>query len=112
MEHYLSRDFDEGLKQAVRREIDAMQKDAGTDFRLCVQDGDAAKIIAAVAEKDRADLVLIGRGALPHFAGRLRTHSLFQHEALQLAFQLAFNFSLSTCPSRPPTKVSSKLVPS
>jgi len=74
MEQYLSRDFDEGLKQAVRREIDAMQRDAGTDFRVCVQSGDATKIIAAVAEKDRADLVLIGRGALPHFAGRLRTH--------------------------------------
>ncbi len=74
MEQYLSRDFEEGLKQTVRREIDAMQRDAGTDFRLCVEAGDAAKIIAAAAEKDRADLVLIGRGALPHFAGRLRTH--------------------------------------
>jgi nucleotide-binding universal stress UspA family protein len=74
MEQYLSRDFEEGLKQAVRREIDAMQKDAGTDFRLCVHAGDAAKVIAATAEKDRADLVLIGRGALPHFAGRLRSH--------------------------------------
>jgi len=58
----------------VRREIDAMQKDAGTDFRVCVEAGDAAKVIAAAAEKDHADLVLIGRGALPHFAGRLRTH--------------------------------------
>lgn len=74
MEQYLSRDFEDGLKQAVRREIDAMQQDAGTDFRVCVEAGDAAKIIAAAAEKDRADLVLIGRGALPHFAGRLRTH--------------------------------------
>ena len=35
MEQYLSRDFDEGLKQAARREIEAMQRDAGTDFRLC-----------------------------------------------------------------------------
>lgn len=74
MEQYLSRDFEEGVKQAVRREINAMQQDAGTDFRLCVQAGDAARIIAAVAQKDQADLVLIGRGALPHFAGRLRTH--------------------------------------
>jgi len=74
MEQYLSRDFDDGLKQAVRREIDAMQQDAGTDFRLCVQSGDAARVIAEAAEKDQADLVLIGRGALPHFAGRLRTH--------------------------------------
>jgi nucleotide-binding universal stress UspA family protein len=28
-----------------------------------------------VAEARRADLVLIGRGALPHFAGRLRSHA-------------------------------------
>lgn len=74
MEQYLSRDFDESLKQAARRDILAMQKEAGTDFRLCVESGDAARIIAAAAEKDRADLVLIGRGVLPHFAGRLRTH--------------------------------------
>jgi nucleotide-binding universal stress UspA family protein len=74
MEQYLSRDFDEGLKQAVRREIEAMQREAGTAFRLCVKAGDASETIAAIAEQDRADLVLIGRGALPHFAGRLRTH--------------------------------------
>jgi len=74
MEQYLSRDFEEGLRQAVRREIDAMQRDEGTAFRLCVEAGDAGKVIAATAEKDEADLVLIGRGALPHFAGRLRTH--------------------------------------
>lgn len=74
MEQYLSRDFDEALKAAARTEIQAMQKDAGTDFAVCVESGDAANIVAATARKDHADLVLIGRGILPHFAGRLRTH--------------------------------------
>jgi len=74
MEQYLSRDFDEALKASARREIAALQKDAGTDFRVCVETGDAATVVASIAEKDRADLVLIGRGILPHFAGRLRTH--------------------------------------
>jgi len=74
MEQYLSRDFDEALKVSARREIEAMQQDAGTEFRVCVESGDAASVVAAAAEKDHADLVLIGRGTLPHFAGRLRTH--------------------------------------
>jgi nucleotide-binding universal stress UspA family protein len=30
--------------------------------------------VAAVAEEDQADLVLIGRGTLPRFAGRLRSN--------------------------------------
>jgi len=74
MEQYLSRDFDESLKARARAEIEAMQKDLGTNFRVCVEAGDAASIVAAAAAQDHADLVLIGRGSLPHFAGRLRTH--------------------------------------
>jgi nucleotide-binding universal stress UspA family protein len=74
LEQYLSRDFDAFLKDSARREIGAMEKDAGTDFRLCVEAGNVSSIVAAGAQKDEADLVLIGRGALPHFGGRLRTH--------------------------------------
>lgn len=74
MEQYLSRDFDEALKEGARRSIADLQRQAGTDFRLCVEAGDVASIVAATAAKDEADLVLIGRGTLPHFAGRLRTH--------------------------------------
>jgi nucleotide-binding universal stress UspA family protein len=74
MEQYLSRDFEAFLKNSARQAIDAMQKDAGTDFELCVEAGNVSCIVAAAARTHEADLVLIGRGALPHFGGRLRTH--------------------------------------
>jgi len=74
MEQYLGRDFDAFLKDSARQAIGAMQKEAGTDFRLCIEAGNISSIVAEVARKDQADLVLIGRGVLPHFGGRLRTH--------------------------------------
>jgi len=73
-EMYLNRDFEAFLKDSARQAIDAMQKEAGTDFRLCVEAGNVSSIVASAAQEDKADLVLIGRGALSHFAGRLRTH--------------------------------------
>jgi len=73
-EMYLNRDFEAFLKDSARQSIAAMQKEAGTNFRVCVEAGDVSSIVAAAAGEDKADLVLIGRGALPHFAGRLRTH--------------------------------------
>lgn len=74
MEQYLSRDLDAALKDGARQAIGAMQKEAGTDFRLCIEAGSTSSVVAQVAEKDEADLVLIGRGALPRFGGRLRTN--------------------------------------
>ncbi len=74
MEQYLSHDFDESLKASARAEIEAVQKDLGTNFRVCVEAGEAAAVVTAAAAQDHADLVLIGRGSLPHFAGSLRTH--------------------------------------
>ena len=73
-EKYLERDFDAFVKDSARKAIDAMQKEAGTNFRLCVEGGNVSSIVAAVAKEDKSDLVLIGRGVLSHFAGRLRTH--------------------------------------
>lgn len=70
---YFDREFEIFLKEDARKAIGEMQKEAGTNFRLCVESGKTSAVIAAVAEQDRADLVLIGRGALPRFGGRLRT---------------------------------------
>ena len=74
MEQYLGSDFDAFLKDSARQAIDATQTDAGTDFELCVEAGNVSSVVAAAARAHEADLVLIGRGALPHFGGRLRTH--------------------------------------
>jgi len=74
MEQYLNRDFEAALKDSARQTINAMQREAGTNFRVCIEAGNISSVVAAAAQEHEADLVLIGRGALPHFGGRLRTH--------------------------------------
>jgi len=51
-----------------------MQKNAGTRFGICVEAGNVSSVVTAAARAHEAGLVPIGRGALPHFGGRLRTH--------------------------------------
>jgi nucleotide-binding universal stress UspA family protein len=52
-----------------------MQKEAGTSFPVCVKAGAIPAKVREEAVEHDADLVLIGRGTLPHFAGRLRSHA-------------------------------------
>lgn len=73
-EKYFDREFEIYLKEAACKTIRGIQEEAGTNFRLCIEAGKASSVVAAAAEEDEADLVLIGRGALPHFGGRLRTN--------------------------------------
>lgn len=73
-ERYFGREVETYVKESARRTIGDMQREIGTDFRLCVEAGKVSSVVAAAAEEDRADLVLIGRGALPRFGGRLRTN--------------------------------------
>jgi len=73
-ERYFDRDFDVFLKESARKTIDAMQKEAGTSFRICIGNGNTSAVVAASAMDYQADLVLAGRGTLPAFAGGLRTH--------------------------------------
>lgn len=67
-------EFTEFLKDSARGSIGAVQKDAGTDFKLCVNAGPVAAVVADAARRYKADVVLIGRGSMSKFAGRLRTH--------------------------------------
>jgi nucleotide-binding universal stress UspA family protein len=73
-EKYLNSDFEDYLNDFARETIDAMQKAAGTNFPLCLEAGAVSSIIAAEARQQGADLVLVGRGALSRFGGRLRTN--------------------------------------
>lgn len=73
-ESYMNRDFEVYLKEDARNAIHRMQREAGTDFQLCVEAGAISNVVAQSARENHADLVLIGRGMLPHFGGRLRTH--------------------------------------
>lgn len=73
-EKYFDREFEVVVKETDCRAIQEMQQEAGTDFRLCIEAGKTSAVVAAAAEDDEADLVLIGRGALAQFAGRLRSN--------------------------------------
>lgn len=72
---YLDFGFATFLADRARQTIAGMQKEAGTSFDVCVEAGNVPDAVRHVAASQNADLVLIGRGALPHFAVRLRSHA-------------------------------------
>ncbi|HXJ44814.1 MAG TPA: universal stress protein [Bryobacteraceae bacterium] len=63
------------LKDNARREIAKLQKEAGTAFGVCLEAGGVSRVVHDACEHHNADLVITGRGAIRHFAGRLRTHA-------------------------------------
>lgn len=75
VEKYLDLEFAAFLKDQAREAVAGMQKEAGTNFKVLIEAGNIPETVRRVAENQSADLVLIGRGALPHFAGRLRSHA-------------------------------------
>jgi len=74
-ERYFDLEFAAFLEQQAKETIAAMQKQAGTNFDVCVKAGSIPARVREEALTYDSDLVLIGRGALPHFAGRLRSHA-------------------------------------
>jgi len=72
---YIEPEFGALAKDRARQAISAMQHASGTNFDVCVAVGSITSVVRHAAESHRADVVLIGRGALPHFAGRLRSHA-------------------------------------
>jgi nucleotide-binding universal stress UspA family protein len=75
LERYFDLEFTAFLEDQARKNIADMQKEAGTNFDVCLGIGNIADVVRHAAENHKADLVIIGRGALPHFAGRLRSHA-------------------------------------
>lgn len=59
----------------AREEIGKLQEEAGTNFNLCIDAGTVAEVIAGIARKHRADLLVTGRGAIEHFLGTVRSHA-------------------------------------
>jgi nucleotide-binding universal stress UspA family protein len=68
-------DFSNFLRQIARDEIAKLQRDAGTNFEVCLEGGSAAHVIRAAAFHHEADLVVIGRGSIHETFGRLRTNA-------------------------------------
>jgi len=73
IQKYFDREFTASLEDQARQSIAAMQKEAGTKFDLCLGAGNVPDVVRHAAEDHNADLVLIGRGVLPQFAGELRS---------------------------------------
>jgi nucleotide-binding universal stress UspA family protein len=68
-------DFTVFLKDQARTAIAKMQTETETRFPVCIEAGTIARVLRHAAESHCADLVVIGRGLLPRFAGGLRSHT-------------------------------------
>jgi nucleotide-binding universal stress UspA family protein len=75
VERYFDLEFAAFLEDQARKAIAGMQKEAGACFDLSVKAGNIPNTVHDEARACTADLVLIGRGAMTHFAGRLRSHA-------------------------------------
>jgi nucleotide-binding universal stress UspA family protein len=65
----------EDLAKDAEKRIAELQKAAGTSAEVVIESGDAPYFIESVAKKQRADLVVIGRGAAAGIFGRLRANA-------------------------------------
>jgi nucleotide-binding universal stress UspA family protein len=67
--------FHDTVLDEERHSIEELQKSFGLAAPLCVATGDVAPAVREAAERHRADLVIIGRGAMRERMGRLRTNA-------------------------------------
>jgi nucleotide-binding universal stress UspA family protein len=66
-------EFRAALLKSARESIDKMQAELGTHLEVCMEGGPAAEVIRDASLHHEADLVMIGRGAIAHSFGRLRS---------------------------------------
>jgi nucleotide-binding universal stress UspA family protein len=63
------------LYDAAHKEIEKLQREAGTNVEFCLETGDVGRVVRRTALRHGADLVVIGRGRMQEPLGRLRTNS-------------------------------------
>jgi len=63
------------VQEAGRQALERLREDSGADADLVVESGDPAQVIAAVAHRLPAGLVVIGRGSASGMFGRLRANA-------------------------------------
>jgi len=61
------------LFEIGREHIEKLQKEAGTDFELCLLAGSPGRVVRQAATGHESDLVVIGRGIIQKPLGRLRS---------------------------------------
>ena len=72
---YFDLDFHRRLNEMATQEIARYQKTVGTNFPLNITSGHIGQDAAELAQRENADLILIGRGKSRGVLGSLRSHS-------------------------------------
>jgi nucleotide-binding universal stress UspA family protein len=79
---YFDFDLHQYLMESARVEISKMQREAGTGFPLDISGAGISHALREAADKDGADLVVIGRGKTLKTFGRFQSHV---HEIIRYA---------------------------
>jgi nucleotide-binding universal stress UspA family protein len=78
---YLDQELFAALYRDALGKLENLVSAAGITAKVEVDGGEPAAVIRRTAEREKADVVIIGRSAPPHGLGRLRTHaySIIRH---------------------------------
>jgi nucleotide-binding universal stress UspA family protein len=63
------------IEDFARAEIEKLHGEAATSAELSLENAPIADVVRNAGLQQRADLVIIGRGEIGHFAGRMRAHT-------------------------------------
>jgi len=72
---YFDPDWANQLTKIAHDRIEFLLKDTGLQANIAIECGETPEVVRTVAEKSRADLVVIGRGSTPHAHGHLPSAS-------------------------------------
>ncbi|HEY3453871.1 MAG TPA: universal stress protein [Bryobacteraceae bacterium] len=71
----LTAGWENASKETARLEMSELREEAGASADICVEAGSVSAAVRRAALAHNADLVIIGRGRLDGFLGRLRTNA-------------------------------------
>lgn len=72
---YFDPEWRQHLVGEARREIARLQQQAGSSAEVIIEAGDAPRVVAGVADRIKASVLVIGRGSATGIFGRLRTNA-------------------------------------
>ena len=72
---YMDSEFYVSISAKAKEEMERLRDRVGVKAEVLLDGGDPATVVHAMAEKHKADLVVIGRGSAAGGFGRLRTHA-------------------------------------
>ena len=72
---YFDAEWRQHLTKEVTAEIETLQRKAGAQGEVIVENGDAPEVVCNASQQLQADLLVIGRGSAAGVFGRLRTNA-------------------------------------